>query len=100
PAEVAGLALRAECASLAYAYADPGIWAEYAIDIARCARDAGLKNIFVTAGYITPEARPEVFRYMDATNVDLKAFTEDFYRHVTLSHLEPVKDSLVWPKRE
>jgi len=100
PEEVVELARRAGCASIAYTYNDPVIWAEYAIDIARCAREAGLKNIFVTAGYITPEARPEVFRYMDATNVDLKAFTEDFYRHVTLSHLEPVKDTLVWLKRE
>jgi pyruvate formate lyase activating enzyme len=100
PEAVVELALRSGCASIAYTYNDPVIWAEYAIDIARVAREAGLKNVFVTAGYVTPEARPEVFRYMDAANVDLKAFSEDFYRHVTLSHLEPVKDTLVWLKRE
>ena len=100
PEEVVALALRAGCAGIAYTYNDPVIWAEYAIDIARAARAAGLKNIFVSAGYVTAEARDEVFRYMDATNIDLKAFTEDFYRHVTLSHLEPVKETLVWLKHE
>jgi pyruvate formate lyase activating enzyme len=54
----------------------------------------------VTAGYITPEARPEVFRYIDAANVDLKAFTEQFYRKLTFSHLDPVLDTLRWLKRE
>ncbi|MEA2627425.1 MAG: pyruvate formate lyase activating enzyme [Candidatus Binatota bacterium] len=100
PEQVVELALRTGSAGIAYTYNDPVIWAEYAIDIARAARDAGLKNVFVTAGYVTPEAREEVFRYMDAVNVDLKAFTEDFYRHVTLSHLEPVKDTLRWLARE
>jgi pyruvate formate lyase activating enzyme len=54
----------------------------------------------VTAGYITPHARPEVFRYIDAANVDLKAFTERFYRKVTFSHLDPVLDTLKWLKNE
>jgi len=100
PQDVVELAIRSGCASIAYTYNDPVIWAEYAIDIARVAREAGLKNVFVTAGYVTPEARAEVFQYMDAANVDLKAFSEDFYRHVTLSHLEPVKETLVWLKHE
>jgi pyruvate formate lyase activating enzyme len=97
---VVDLALRAGCAGIAYTYNDPVIWAEYAIDIARVAREAGLKNVFVTAGYVTAEARPEVFRHIDAANVDLKGFSEDFYRHVTLSHLEPVQETLRWLKRE
>jgi pyruvate formate lyase activating enzyme len=100
PEAVVELALETGCAGIAYTYNDPVIWAEYAIDIARVAREAGLKNVFVTAGYVTPEARAEVFEFMDATNVDLKAFSEDFYRHVTLSHLEPVKETLVWLRRE
>jgi pyruvate formate lyase activating enzyme len=100
PADVVELALRSGCAGIAYTYNDPVIWAEYAIDIARTARQEGLKNVFVSAGYVTPEARPEVYRYMDAANIDLKAFTDDFYRRVTLSRLEPVKDTLVWLKRE
>ncbi|MGH7859650.1 MAG: AmmeMemoRadiSam system radical SAM enzyme, partial [Candidatus Binatia bacterium] len=100
PEQVVELALRSGCSAIAYTYNDPVIWAEYAIDIARVARSAGVKNIFVTAGYITAEARREVYEYMDAANVDLKAFTERFYRHVTLSHLEPVKDTLRWLRRE
>ncbi len=100
PQEVVELALRSGCSGIAYTYNDPVIWAEYAIDIARRARDVGLKNVFVTAGYVTPEARQEVFELMDAANVDLKGFREDFYRHVTLSHLEPVKETLRWLVRE
>jgi pyruvate formate lyase activating enzyme len=56
--------------------------------------------VFVTNGYVTPEARAEIFPHMDATNVDLKAFTEEFYAKTTLSHLEPVKDTLEWLARE
>ncbi len=59
-------------------------------------REVGVKAVAVTAGYITPAARPAFYEYMDAANVDLKAFTERFYKHVTLSHLEPVKDTLRW----
>jgi pyruvate formate lyase activating enzyme len=100
PEEIVALALRSRCSAIAYTYNDPVIWAEYAIDIAAAARAAGLKNVFVSAGYVTAEARPEIFRYMDATNIDLKAFTEDFYRHVTLSHLEPVRETLAWLRHE
>jgi pyruvate formate lyase activating enzyme len=100
PEMVVDLALRSGCSGIAYTYNDPVIWAEYAIDIAKVAHQAGLKNVFVTAGYVTPEARREVFQHVDAVNVDLKAFSEDFYRHVTLAHFEPVKDTLCWLKRE
>jgi pyruvate formate lyase activating enzyme len=100
PEAVVDLALRSGCSGIAYTYNDPVIWAEYAIDVAEAAREAGLKNVFVTAGYVTPEARPDVFRHIDAVNVDLKAFSDDFYRHVTLSHLEPVQDTLRWLKHE
>ena len=96
PEKVVELAEATGAAGIAYTYNDPVIWAEYAIDIARVARAAGLKNVMVTAGYVTPEARPEVFEYVDAANVDLKAFTEGFYREFTLSHLAPVLDTLVW----
>ncbi len=56
--------------------------------------------MMVTNGYVTPEARGEVFRYVDAANVDLKAFTEEFYQKATLAHLDPVLDTLLWLKRE
>ena len=100
PEEVVELALRTGCQGIAYTYNDPVIWAEFAIDVARAARAAWLVNVFVTAGYVTPEARAEVFEHMDATNVDLKGFTEEFYHRITFGHLEAVLDTLVWLRRE
>ena len=96
PEAIAQAALKLGCRSVAYTYNDPVIWAEYAIDAAKACREVGVKSVAVTAGYITPQARGAFYEYMDAANVDLKAFTEDFYRHVTLSHLEPVKETLRW----
>ena len=72
------------------------IWAEYVTDIARAARRRGVANVLVTAGYVTDEARPELYADADAANVDLKAFTEEFYRKTTASHLEPVLETLKW----
>jgi len=92
--------LRKQVPSIAFTYNDPVIWGEFVIDISRHARERGLNSVMVTAGYITPESRPEVFRYIDAANVDLKAFTERFYHKLTFSHLAPVLDTLVWLKRE
>jgi pyruvate formate lyase activating enzyme len=99
PAEVVDLAVGAGCASIAFTYNDPVIWAEWAIDVAKEARARGVKTVFVTAGYIGEAAREDVFAHMDATNVDLKGFTEDFYRKVTLSHREPVLETLAWLAR-
>lgn len=96
PEAIAQAALQLSCRSVAYTYNDPVIWAEYAIDTARACRAVGVKSVAVTAGYITPAARAAFYEYMDAANVDLKAFTEQFYRHLTLSHLEPVKETLRW----
>lgn len=100
PEAIARAAKDAGCRSVAFTYNDPVIWAEYAIDTAIACREAGLKTVAVTAGYITPEARPDFYAVMDAANVDLKGFTEDFYQHLTLSHLEPVLDTLRWLKHE
>ena len=88
------------CTSVAFTYNDPVLWAEYAIDTAKACRERGLKAVAVTAGYITPEARKPCFEVMDAANVDLKGFTEEFYRQYTLSHLQPVLDTLRWLKHE
>lgn len=99
PRDVVDLAVRAGCPSIAFTYNDPVIWAEYAVDVAREARARGLRTIFVSAGYVTAEAREEIFAHMDAANVDLKAFTEGFYRRVTLSHLAPVLETLSWLAR-
>jgi pyruvate formate lyase activating enzyme len=76
------------------------IFAEYAIDTAVECHRLGIKTIAVTAGYITPEARGEFYEHMDAANVDLKGFTEDFYNKITLSHLQPVLDTLSFLKKE
>jgi len=97
---VVELALKHRVPALAFTYNDPVIWGEFVIDISRLARERGLKSVMVTAGYITAEARPEVFRHIDAANVDLKAFTERFYHKLTFSHLDPVLDTLRWLKRE
>ena len=96
PQTIAAAAGRLGCRSVAFTYNDPVIWAEYAIDAARACRAAGVKTVAVTAGYITPQARPAFYEHIDAANVDLKGFTEHFYRHLTLSHLEPVKETLRW----
>ena len=100
PENVIELALKHNVPSIAFTYNDPVIWGEFVIDISRLAREQGLKSVMVTAGYISPEARPEVFHYIDAANVDLKAFTERFYHKLTFSHLDPVLDTLKWLKRE
>lgn len=94
PEQIAKWALQKNCKSVAYTYNDPVIFAEYAIDIAKVCREKGIFNIAVTAGYITPEPREEFFKYMDATNVDLKYFKEESYQKYSLAHLEPVLDTL------
>ena len=100
PDQIAAAALSAGCRSVAFTYNDPVIWAEYAIDTALACRAAGLKTVAVTAGYIEPEARRDFFSVIDAANVDLKAFTEAFYKYLTYSKLEPILDTLRWLKQE
>jgi len=100
PATIAEAAVQLECHSVAFTYNDPVIWAEYAIDTARACHERGIKTVAVTAGYITPEARGSFYEFMDAANVDLKAFSEDFYHRLSYAHLQPVLDSLEWLKRE
>jgi AmmeMemoRadiSam system radical SAM enzyme/AmmeMemoRadiSam system protein B/AmmeMemoRadiSam system protein A len=100
PEAVAAAAKHFECRSVAYTYNDPIVWAEYAIDTARACRAEGIKNVAVTAGYISPAARAPFFEFMDAANVDLKSFSEEFYYKITYSHLQPVLDTLEWLKKE
>jgi len=100
PERVVALAIEEGAPGIAFTYNDPVIWAEYAIDVARAAHEAGLYTAFVTAGYVGAEARAEIFPHMDAANVDLKAFTEDFYARVTLAHLAPVLETLEWLAKE
>lgn len=100
PEAIAAAAKTLGCRSVAFTYNDPVVWAEYAIDTAKACRDVGIATIAVTAGYMMPEPRREFYQWMDAANVDLKAFTEDFYRHITYSRLEPVLDTLRYLKQE
>jgi pyruvate formate lyase activating enzyme len=100
PETIAKAAKELDCRSVAYTYNDPTIFMEYAIDVAKACRELGIKSVAVTAGYMCDEPRREFYQYMDAANVDLKAFTEDFYWKVTGSHLQPVLDTLKYLKHE
>jgi pyruvate formate lyase activating enzyme len=88
------------CRSVAFTYNDPVIFLEYAVDTAIACRERGLKSVAVTAGYINPEARTEFYRHMDAANVDLKGFTEEFYEKTCYARLGNVLDTLVYLKKE
>lgn len=100
PDEIARAAEAAGCKSVAFTYNDPVIFAEYAMDVADACHARGLKTVAVTAGYIHEEPRREFYAKMDAANVDLKAFTDDFYFKLTGARLQPVLDTLVYLKRE
>jgi len=100
PDAIVAAAAERDCASVAFTYNDPVIFAEYAIDTAREARRAGIATVAVSAGYITPEARPAFFEHIDAVNVDLKAFDPEFYRKLCFAELPPVLDTMRWLRRE
>ena len=100
PELIARAAGQLNCRSVAFTYNDPVIFHEYAIDVARACREKGVKSVAVTAGYVCPEPRREFYQYMDAANVDLKAFTEGFYHKITGSHLAPVLETLEYIKHE
>jgi pyruvate formate lyase activating enzyme len=94
PETIARTAKRLGCRSVAFTYNDPVIFHEYAVDVARACREEGILSVAVTAGYVCPEPREEFYSHMDAANIDLKAFSETFYRTLASGHLEPVKDTL------
>jgi pyruvate formate lyase activating enzyme len=94
PEQIAETASRLGCRSVAFTYNDPVVFLEYAIDVADACRARGLKAVAVTAGYVSPGAREELFAHMDAANVDLKGFTETFYAKTCAGHLRPVLDTL------
>ncbi len=100
PEDLAEAAARTGCRAVAYTYNDPVIFFEYAIDTARACRERGIRNVAVTAGYISPEPRAEFFKWMDAANIDLKGFSEDFYRKLTGGHLQPVLDTIEYAVNE
>ena len=100
PAQIAAAARRAGSQSVAFTYNDPVIFAEYAMDVADACRAAGVQTVAVTAGYMRAQPRREFYAKMDAANVDLKAFSEDFYFRVTGSHLASVLETLVFIRFE
>jgi len=100
PQEVVRRAVAASCSSIAYTYTEPTMFFEFAYDTARLAREAGLKNIFVTNGYITSEALATIAPYLDAANIDLKGFSEKFYRDFVNATLSEVLDSIIEYRRQ
>jgi pyruvate formate lyase activating enzyme len=100
PETIATAAERLGCRSVAFTYNDPVIFLEYAVDVAEACHARGVRTVAVTAGYICPEPRIEFYRHMDAANVDLKGFTERFYKQLCTAQLEPVKQTAVYIKHE
>ncbi len=96
PEVIARAAESLDCSSVAFTYNDPVIFLEYAVDVARACHERGLATVAVTAGEIQPAPRRELYAHMDAANVDLKAFTDDFYRRLCGAALQPVLDTLLY----
>ncbi len=94
PEDVVQAAKNYGCRSISYTYTEPTIFFEYAYDTAKLAKKEGLANIFVTNGFMTPEALETIDPYLDACNVDLKSFREEFYKKICKAHLQPVLDSI------
>ncbi len=100
PEKVARVADELGAPSIAFTYNDPVIFHEYAIDIADAARERGIRTVAVTAGYVNPEPRREFYSHMDAANIDLKGFTEEFYHRTCAGALAPVLDTLEYVRHE
>ena len=100
PETIARAAQRLGCASVAFTYNDPVIFHEYAVDVAAACHQRGVRTVAVTAGYVCPEPRAEFYRHIDAANVDLKAFSERFYRSLCSAELGAVLDTLRYLKHE
>src|SRR5260370_19543078 len=94
PETIADAAEQLGCRSVAFTYNDPVIFLEYAVDVADACRDRGIRSVAVTAGYVCDRPRRDFFAHVDAANVDLKGFTDDFYRHVCGGRLDPVLETL------
>jgi pyruvate formate lyase activating enzyme len=100
PEAIAQAAVMSGCRSVAFTYNDPVIFLEYAVDVAQACRERAIKTVAVSAGYICAEPRRELFRHMDAANIDLKGFTESFYKNLCSGKLAAVLDTLVYLKHE
>jgi pyruvate formate lyase activating enzyme len=100
PEAIAEAAVRSGCRSVAFTYNDPVIFLEYAVGVAQACRERDIKTVAVSAGYISPEPRVEFVRHMDAANIDLKGFTEGFYKNLCSGKLAPVLETLEYLKHE
>lgn len=98
PDKVARVAQQLNCKSVAFTYNDPVVFMEYSIDVAKACHALDIDAVAVSAGYINPDARGEFYQHIDAANIDLKAFTEDFYYKLCGGHLEHVLDTLIYLK--
>jgi len=94
PEDIAGMALRTGCASISYTYTEPTVYFELACETAMLAREKGIKNCFVTNGYISPKPLEAISPYLDAANIDLKSFSDAFYQEVCGARLQPVLDAI------
>ncbi|WP_177419217.1 AmmeMemoRadiSam system radical SAM enzyme [endosymbiont of Lamellibrachia barhami] len=100
PVDLVALARDQGCESIAYTYSDPVVFYEYVYDSSILAHEAGMQNVFITAGYINTEPLRRLCKVIDATNTDLKAFDDGFYRKTTGATLQPVLDALVTFREE
>ena len=100
PATLARVAAELDCRSIAFTYNDPVIFVEYAVDVAQACREAGVRSVAVSAGYVTLAAGNDLFGSIDAANIDLKGFTQDFYHKLCFAELQSVLDTLIYLKRE
>ena len=100
PERLAAAAAELGCRSVAFTYNDPVVFMEYAMEVAAACHARGIASVAVTAGYVCPEPRADLFAHVDAANVDLKAFTERFYHKLTGAHLQPVLDTLIYLRHE
>ncbi|MBI4006377.1 MAG: AmmeMemoRadiSam system radical SAM enzyme, partial [Gammaproteobacteria bacterium] len=100
PEKIARVAHELNCRSVAYTYNDPIIFFEYAIDVAKACQKYGIKSLAVSSGYMCAEPRAEFYENIDAANIDLKGFTEQFYWKITGGHLQPVLETLIYLKQK
>lgn len=100
PELLANAAKRLNCRSIAFTYNDPVIFHEYAIDVAQACHEFDIKSVAVSAGYVCETPRAEFYQHMDAVNIDLKAFTEKFYKYIAGGHLQTVLETLIYLKHE
>jgi len=100
PEDIVNVAKQHNCNMVAFTYNEPVIFYEYVIDTAKLCKANGIKTVAVTSGYINKKAREKFFEYIDAVNIDLKGFSEEFYNKYCLAHLQPVLDTIQYVKQE